>query len=466
MRLSPKYERFMAHHPQGEFLEGTTAAGKTTVGALKFFCEVARSRSTQHILSGLDLGTIEKNIIQKPYGVLEELGDLAEYRGNGTAATALPHILFRHGGRTHIVYVLGYADKARWKKALGGQYGCLFIDEVNIADMDFVREATMRCDYFMATLNPDDPDLPVYTEFVNKAVPMCPEDTPEQIMGALTGEHPEWSHWFFSFEDNISLTPDKVERIKRNVPEGTKLWKNKVLGLRGKATGLVFPTYDPAVHDMAAEEAKRLLRTHPEWRRGDEELATFTSGLDTSYSQRSADSISMTFGGITDRGRYILLDCREYNNRDLKVPLAPTDTVRNYIDFLRRNKEEWGLARHCFVDSADQATITELRKWKRAHPECLHVFEGSHKRLANIDRIELQLAWMAGRDPAFKVVAERCSPYIRELGAYSWDESRDSVPEDANDHSIQSCQYSWIPYRDRIGRNDGGMADDEGQPEG
>ena len=42
------------------------------------------------------------------------------------------------------IYVLGYADKARWKKALGGQYGCLYIDEINIADMDFVREASMR----------------------------------------------------------------------------------------------------------------------------------------------------------------------------------------------------------------------------------------------------------------------------------------------------------------------------------
>ena len=27
------------------------------------------------------------------------------------------------------------------EKALGGQYGCLYIDEINIVDMDFVREA-------------------------------------------------------------------------------------------------------------------------------------------------------------------------------------------------------------------------------------------------------------------------------------------------------------------------------------
>lgn len=447
MIIGPKYERFMANHAQGEVLEGTTAAGKTTVGALKFMMQVARSPYTQHILAGLDLGTIEKNIINKPHGIMDELGPLVEYRGNGSASNSLPHILLRYGGSEKVVYVLGYSDKARWKKALGGQYGCLFIDEANIADMDFVREAVMRCDYFLMTLNPDDPDLPIYSEYIDRATPMC-DDTPEPILAKLAGEQPNWSHWFFSFEDNVALTREKVETIKANVPQGTKLWKNKVLGLRGKATGLVFPTYDPMVHDMKVEDAKRMLRTHPDWRRGDEELQIFTSGLDTSYSSKSADSMALTFGGITDRGRYVLLGCEEHNNRGRDVPLAPSDAVRLYTGFLERMRHEWGLARHCFIDSADQATITELRKWKRGHPECLHVFEDAHKRLTNVDRIELQLSWMG--DGHFRIVADRCRPYIRELGAYSWDEK--GQPEDGNDHCIQSCEYSWIPYRDRIGR--------------
>lgn len=458
MRLGPKYAAFMRHRAEAEFLEGTTAAGKTTVGALKFMMQVARSPHRNHIIAGLDLGTVEKNIIVKPHGILDELGPLVSYRGGGTAAESMPHIEFRPApGVKKVVYVLGYADRARWKKALGGQYGCIMVDEFNIADMDFVREAVMRCDYLLGTLNPDDPSLPCYSEYVNKAAPVpgWDADTPPEIAAEITGENPQWSHWFFTFSDNVSLTPEKVERIKRNVPSGTKLWKNKVLGLRGRATGLVFPTYDPKVHDMTAERAKSMLPEPPEGVEPDEDerFVTFTSGLDTSYSHLSADTTSMTFGGITDKGRYVLLECREYDNRGKAEPLAPTDTVRNYVDFLERCKKEWGLARHCFVDSADQATLMELRKWKRSHPGCLHVFENAHKKVTNIDRIEMQLGWMAGRDPAFMVVAERCRPYVRELQAYSWDESKDSTPEDANDHSIQSCQYSWIPYRDRIGRD-------------
>lgn len=53
-----------------------------------------------------------------------------------------------------IIYVMGYGDKKKWQKALGGQYGCLYIDEDNTADIEFVREASMRCDYFMANPQP------------------------------------------------------------------------------------------------------------------------------------------------------------------------------------------------------------------------------------------------------------------------------------------------------------------------
>lgn len=460
MIVGPKYEAFLRHRAEAEFLEGTTAAGKTTVAALKLFVRIAESPHVQHIIAGLDLGTVEKNLVVKPHGILDELGDLVEYRGGGSVENRMPHILFRPApGVEKVVYVLGYDDRARWKKALGGQYGCMLVDEINVADIEFVREATMRCDYLVGTLNPDDPALPVYREFVNRSRPL-PEwsaDTPPEILEALSEPpEPAWTHWFFGFSDNVSLTPEKIERIRRNVPVGTKLWKNKVLGLRGKATGLVFPTYDPRIHHISAEECEELL-PRPEDRRlapaeRPERFATFTSGLDTAYSSLSSDLIAMTFGGVTTAGRFVLLDCAGFDNAGLGVPLAPTDVVREYVAFLDRNRASWGLARHCFVDSGDQATLTELRKWKRGNPASPYVFESAHKKVPNVDRIELQLGWMDPRDPSFRILAAGCAGYIRELQAYSWDESKDSVPEDGNDHFVQSCQYAWLPYRDRIGR--------------
>ena len=204
--LSDKYKAFLRCTAPVEFLEGTTAAGKTTVGLFKFILRCAASPKRLHVLAGLDQGTIEKNIITKELGVLDDFGDLVEYWPGGRGEDRLPHLLLHAPGGDRKIYVMGYADKARWKKALGGQYGCLYIDEINIADIDFVREAAMRCDYLLATLNPDDPGLPVYAEFIDHArpLPQWAQDTPKEITAQLCQPaKPGWVHWFFSFEHNL-----------------------------------------------------------------------------------------------------------------------------------------------------------------------------------------------------------------------------------------------------------------------
>ena len=163
----------------------------------------------------------------------------------------------------------------------------------------------------------------------------------------------------------------------------------------------------------------------------------------------------MSFAGITNKGTFILLDERVYNNADLETPIAPSDTVTNYIAFLERNRKEWGFAKQTFTDSADQATITEFKKYKRAHPDCLYVFNNAYKQTTIIDRIILQLGWMSfdekkEKNPCFYVL-EHCNHYTHELDTYSWKEDKDQEPEDANDHMINSVQYAWLPYKTKIG---------------
>lgn len=453
--LSDKYKAFIKHSAPVEFLEGTTAAGKTTVGIFKFMLLVAESKKKYHIIAAKDTGTAEKNIINKDLGIVDDFGILTEYNGNGTKDEKIPHILYHTSQGDKIVYVMGYGDKKKWQKALGGQYGCLYIDEVNTADIDFVREAAMRCDYMMATLNPDDPSLSVYKEYINcsRPLPEYKADAPDEINNMLTEEpKPGWVHWFFSFAHNLGLSKEKIEQIKLNVPKGTKLWKNKIQGLRGRATGLVFSNFDRKRHVRSKEWAKQFIQKD---RHQEEYFTIFTSGLDTSYSQESPDTIAMSFAGITNKGRYVLLGEKVYNNANLEIPIAPSDTVVNYIAFLERNRKEWGFAKNTFIDSADQATITEFAKYKRAHPECLYIFNNAYKKVEIIDRIILQLGWLAyddeaGKEPMFYVV-DTCTVFITESEVYSWLEGKDNTPEDKNDHMINSTQYGWIPYREKIG---------------
>lgn len=443
--LSSKYKAFLRCTAPVEFLEGTTAAGKTTVGVFKFILKCANSNKKIHILSGLDLGTIEKNIINKGLGIIDIFGSLVQYNSKGRGQYSLPHIVLHTSKGDKIIYVLGYDNKARWKKALGGQYGCLYIDEINIADMEYVREASMRCDYLLATLNPDDPNLPVYKEYINCSRPLkeWQDETPVEILNMLSEEpKPNWVHWFFSFSHNLGLSEEKIKQIKLNVPKGTKLWKNKIQGLRGRATGLVFPNFERSRHIKSALWAKKFLNI-----KNDEHFILFSGGLDTAYSQKSPDTIAMTFFGITNRGKCIQLDEKVYNNAKLQTPIAPSDTVKNYIDFLEQNRSKWGFARNVFIDSADQATFTELNKYKRLNG-CIYVFNNAWKKTKIIDRINLVIGWLAV-DCFF--ILEHCKSTISEFESYSWLESQDNTPEDKNDHCINSGQYAWLPFVNKIG---------------
>lgn len=445
--LSDKYKTFLKTDAPVEFLEGTTYAGKTTVGAVKFLLKVAKSAKKQHIISGLDTGTIEKNILNKELGVLDIFQGLIEYNPNGKGAESMPHMVFKTSQGQKIIYVLGYDNKARWKKALGGQYGCLYIDEINVADMEYVREASMRCDYLMATLNPDNPELPVYKEYINHArpLPQYAQDGPPELLGMLNEPHkPGWLWWYFSFDHNASLSEEKKRQIVSNVPAGTKIYKNKILGLRGKTTGLVFSNFDRHRHLIREEDAKALIRTNKQQK---EWFVRFSAGLDTAYSSKSPDTIAMTYIGLTNLGRCLLLEEKIYNNAELSEPIAPSDTVINYVAFLDRCRDKWGACRDAFVDSADQATITEFKKYKRQNG-CLYTFNPAWKQMKIVDRINAQLGWFA-KDHF--LVVDTCRHYTSELESYCWKEEKDLEPEDANDHLINSAQYAWIPFTPKIG---------------
>jgi PBSX family phage terminase large subunit len=445
--LSPKYIDFIntVDGVRVDFLEGTTASGKTTVGAgVKFMRMVSRSPKKLHIIASKTTGTAEKNILQQDNGILD-LHRNARYFGNGDKDFKLPHLKFED----KIIFVLGYDNRDKWELVLGSQFGCVYIDEVNTANIDFVREISTRNDYLMATLNPDDPSLPIYKEFINRSRPYrkYAQDIPPEIMAELNEEPvPEWRYWFFTFRDNLSLSDEDIHRKMMAAPKGTKLYKNKILGLRGRATGLVFSNFDYSKHVISPKQAAEWIHRQTD-RKQTEWFVQFSAGLDTAYSQKSPDTIAMSFIGITNQGRCVLLDERVYNNARMGTPLAPSDTVENLVDFLERNRNIWGFARDVFVDSADQATLTEFAKYKQSRG-CIYNGVPAWKKMPIIDRINTQLGWLAHGD---FLVVNGCTHYISELNTYSWREEKDNTPEDGHDHMINSVQYAFIPYKTKIG---------------
>ena len=408
----------------------TTASGKTTIGAgVKFMIKVSASKKKLHIIAGRTTGVVEKNILQQDNGILD-LHRNAKYYGNGDKDYKFPHIKFED----KIILIMGYDTKDKWENALGGQYGCVLIDEINTADIEFVREISTRNEYMIATLNPDSPDIPVYKEFINRSrpLPKYAHDVPESIMQDLKEpEYARWRYWFFTFNDNAGLTPEQIEKKKASAPIGTKMYKNKILGLRGRATGLILPLKKENI--ITEEEAKKM------------KFACYSIGCDTSYSKQSHDKLSFTFVGITKDRKCVLLASESQNNKDAVVPFAPSDTIPMLLDFAERNKSKWGFAKTAYIDSADAGTITEAQKFKRNNP-CIYDFVGAWKKTKIITRLQLQQSWMQTGD---FLVVDTCTDYIDECNTYSYTE--DGQPEDGHDHTINSCQYAWLPYKSRIG---------------
>lgn len=311
---------------------------------------VSASPKRLHIIAAKTTGIAEKNIIQQENGILD-LHRNAVYCGNGDRNNKLPHIKFE--GK--LIYVLGYDNKDKWENVLGSQFGCVYIDEINTADIDFVREIFTRNDYLLATLNPDDPSLPVYQEFVNRSRPCAKyaADVPEEILRELT-EDPVigWRYWFFSFRDNLSLTEADIQRKMDAAPKGTKLYKNKILGLRGRATGLVFDLQQRHIITAAQAAEHRFLY--------------YSIGCDTSYSRQSHDRLAFEAVGITADKKCILLLEETHNNRDKTNPFAPSDVIPLLNRFAEQVKCRYGFARTIYIDSADAGTIQEAQKPKAA----------------------------------------------------------------------------------------------------
>lgn len=436
--LNDKYRSFLDNDSKVDFMEGTTFGGKTTVGLIKFIELVVISDKTLHILSGLDTGVIEKNMINKDLGILDVWGDFIEYRAKGSRDHSSPHLVVKTDKGEKIIYLLGYDNKRRWQKVLGGQYGVVFIDEINTADMDFVQEVWLRFDRLIATLNPDNPELPIYKKYINRSRPLSEfrNDIPASIKEELVEEEEEgWVHWFFSYDDNPALTSEKRYSLLNGVPKGTKQYKNKILGERGKAEGLVFPNFG-SLNVLKYDDVVG------------KEYAMLNIGIDTSYSKMTEDKIAISLVGLTEEGELVVIDESVYTNEGRDEDAYTPSDISEIFWLKFREWSSIGAINNIYIDSADQATRLQIEKDGRAL-NFRNSIQNSTK-LKIIDRERYTNGWLEGTDEKSVkyYVNETCVEHIKEMSFYSYD---NGVPEDRNDHTINATQYAWANIRSRVG---------------
>lgn len=441
--LSDKFKHFLKYRDaEVEVLEGQTQAGKTTVGVIKFILKCIASNKKQHGISALDIGTAEKNIISKDLGVLDFFGEDIEYYPNGHGNDKLSHLLVKTSKGDKIIYVFGYNDTTKWKKALGGQLGCLYIDEVNIADIDYVREAFMRADYKMVTLNPDDPNLAVYSEYINHArpLPQYEADVPAEMMSQLRSQvaYDGWVHWFFKMDDNASLSEEKKRITIQSVPVGSKLYKNKILGLRGRSEGLVFTKFDRSRNVIPIEQFRWL---------PNEKVYRILVGMDSGLNVDASTLVPLL---LTTAGRLLCLPTFYYEPKlGSNASSQQAKSMEKWLDYWLTKFNIFNPSiLHIIGDNASltQTVVLEINmrtKYKALPVKDKDIQKDTQRAIGIIEKEDYFYIINAGHiDTQTYEKKSDVDMFIVELENKVWDKKKGNVPEDGNDHCIDAFKYA------------------------
>ena len=452
IKLGNKFKDFVKRlditqdHIDTEVLEGQTSAGKTTIGiGLKFILLVALSKKKIHLLCGYTMGKLESSVIVKENGILDianQLGYKVEYKPNGYGEIRLAHIIVY--GRTRdedrIIYCAGYSDTTKWKDILGNQYGIVAVDEANIADINFMRELSMRRDYWMLTLNPDDPNLPIYSEFINHARPLkeYEKDYPSELLNQLySGQAKDgYLHWYFTMDDNVALSEEKKQQIRDSVPPNSKQYKNKILGLRGRSEGLVYEEFTE--NKVIPFESFKWLPN--------EMVARVLCGLDSGLNNDATALVTML---ITTAGRLLILPSFYY------VPKIGSNSnsqqainIAKWLDFWL---PQFGIKIANIVQIfGDSAAITQdlIYEINLRTP-----FSACKVEKKDILKDTQRVKSIIGKDDYFYIIDAgyrnplnpsellgQTDMFIVELNNKVWDMKKNQ-PEDGNDHCIDAFKY-------------------------
>lgn len=143
------------------------------------------------------------------------------------------------------------------------------------------------------TLNPANPDLPLYTNIINRARPIAKylNEIPSSIIEDLSKSKPmEGSYyWHFNFNDNPVMTPELIERFKEVYPPDSFYYSSLVEGKRGVTEGVIFGKYLNETHDI------KLVNTNNHaW---EDDYMRFSVGIDLGNNEIKRGTI-LTFFGV------------------------------------------------------------------------------------------------------------------------------------------------------------------------
>lgn len=330
--------------------EGAVRAGKTVDNIYAFRKELETSPDKIHLASASTLGTAKLNL-----GECNGLGLEYLFKGRcrwGKFKDNEALFVYRcpEGPKTKIIIFAGGGKADSFKKIRGNSYGMWIATEINLHHDSFIKEAHNRLlaagrRKLFWDLNPDNPNAPIYQDYIDKYRAKQAEGT---LLGGCNYEH-------FTILDNITITEARKQEIISEYDPTSVWYRRDILGQRCPADGLVYQQFaDQPERWLLHFDSKQAAK---DWFA---DVQFISIGIDFG-GNRSLTTFAAT---AVHRGYQKLTVIGDYHIKGRKGEIDSDRVNQEFLAFYQRIKQQYPhcYIKYCFADSEAQYLINGLRK--------------------------------------------------------------------------------------------------------
>jgi PBSX family phage terminase large subunit len=392
--------------------DGSIRSGKTFLSILWLLNMNQALPKGDGMILGQTPQTIERNF----------LNSLMEYLGEGNyhykTGERLDIYYFNAEGERlkRRFYVIGAKDKSAIGRVRGSTLMIAYVDEATLMPKDVFDELVGRLSSehakLLATTNPDSPNHWLLKNYIND----------EQAAK-------DWRRFRFLLEDNLSLDPAYVERVKRQYRGIPARYNRMIKGKWVIAEGVIYQKF----RNKKRKEGGHVInyKDIPF-----QSMRRCFVGVD--YGVGNATVYLLIGEFIIDgKKRYIVIKEYYYSGRESMKNKTTSEFAKDFAKWIKGFK-----ALEVVIDPSAAALITEfdLNSIKRE----AGVFYTVTKAKNDVDQGIQAVANMFEDDILW--VCSACEHLIEELGIYSWDakaqEKGVDKPKKENDHACDALRYA------------------------
>lgn len=379
--------------------EGAIRSGKTFLSLAWLIEKISILPRGNGMLLGQTPETMERNFLNDLMDILGE-GNYHYVKGKYIDIFYTD----RHSGeyRRRRLFIVGAKNKDAIRRVRGSTLMIAYIDEVTLIPQDVFDELVGRLSYkesiCLSTTNPDHPKHWLLKEYV---------------------EHPkkmeDWSRHKFTLDDNIALSDEYKERLKRQYMGIPARYQRMILGRWVIADGVIYQVFDNKKHVLKTNNLGKARRYKVACDYGDQNATVFL--LIGEYRDKK------------NRKVYLIEKEYYYSGRDTKISKTVTQFVDDFEEWLPKNTR----ISEIIIDPSAKALAREFEARRYM------VTKAKNNVLEGIS----ETANLIYNDQFY--VMEHCTNTINEFGIYVWDPKAADRGEDAplkdNDHCLDAARY-------------------------